>query len=194
MPRGIERDHFFPCASLRWRGRLASAVPQQIYPPFSFQNCLLCPCLEEKGKGLWLLIWTSHSYTLRQAGSHLSHVYGHWNAWLIFIILIRNLGVTEELRGMTQTIWVKYLAFLALKQCSSTLASGELINVKQLALWRVVCGETWFVAFANFCGLNVPTVTGLELLTAQHLAHKIPEDLTTGSFEMERARAILESC
>ena len=57
-----------------------------------------------------------------------------------------------------------------------------------------MCGETRFVAFANFCGLSVPTVTDLELLTAQQPAHKIPENLTTGSFELERARAILESC
>ena len=49
---------FLPRASPHWWGSLPPEVPQYIYPPFSFQNCFLCPCLKEKGKGLWLLIWT----------------------------------------------------------------------------------------------------------------------------------------
>ena len=58
MRWGTQRDHSFPRASPHWWGSLPPEVPQCIYPPFSFQNYFLCPCLKEKGKGLWLLIWT----------------------------------------------------------------------------------------------------------------------------------------
>lgn len=43
------------------------------------------------------------------------------------------------------------------------LGSGMLINAYQPALWQ---GELWFIAFASFCGVNIPIMAHFKLSTS----------------------------
>ena len=108
-----QRDHSFPRASLHWWGSLSSEGPQCIYPPFSFHNCFLCPCLEEKGKGLWLLIWTCLVAQLCptlcdpiDCSPPVSSVHGILQARILELFAISSSRGSSQLRDRTQVFCI----------------------------------------------------------------------------------------
>lgn len=90
----------------------------------------------------------------------------------------------SSLIPLTNIYWAHTLYQTQLKiQCWAEQISSDQRNAGKywkLALqrWR----ETWFVPFANFCGVNTSPTTGFKLTTYE-MACKISENLTIGFCE-----------